>query len=434
MKLNRTNFEAPKAPERIVHIGIGAFAKAHQIWYTQQVDGDNQWGVVAFTGRSATVANQLSEQDGLYTVVNRAANGDSFEVISKIVRAEDGMNITEFTNTIAKPEIAIVTLTITEAGYGFTKDGKLDFENPAPAINRLAFALDMRRRNSGASIALVSCDNIPNNGQLLQQAVRNVFATFETGAIEWLDNNVSFVSTSIDRITPQTTASDIDEVLAKTAWQDNSVTVTEPFHDWILSGEFPAGRPEWEKAGAKFVDEIEPFEKRKLWLLNGAHSILAYTGLARGHSTVADAIADEHCNEQVQNFWADAVKHLTGTDLQLDQYRSALLERFGNPRIAHQLRQIAKDGATKLAVRIAPVAIAELQSGGNASAEAQAIGAWIAHLRTGEFEDTQGEAIRLALASQDQVNSLIRLLDQGLSDSSEFVELVTQSIESFIYS
>ncbi|MEY4320989.1 MAG: hypothetical protein RLZZ471_930, partial [Actinomycetota bacterium] len=167
MKLNRANFAAKTgraldlAPERIVHIGIGAFAKAHQIWYTQQVDQNNEWGVVAFTGRSATAALQLSEQDGLYTLIERGPDGDKFEVIDRIVRAEDGMNVTEFTNTLAKPEISIVTLTITEAGYGFTKDGKLDLENPAPAINRLAFALDMRRRLVGAPIALVSCDNIP---------------------------------------------------------------------------------------------------------------------------------------------------------------------------------------------------------------------------------------------------------------------------------
>ena len=171
MKLNRTNYSAKKAPERIAHIGIGAFAKAHQIWYTQKVDQNNEWGVVAFTGRTSIAAEQLTDQDGLYTIIERDSAGDKFEVITKIVRAEDGLDITKFTDTVTNPEIAIVTLTITEAGYGFTKDGKLDLDNPAPAINRLAFALDLRRRNSGAPIALVSCDNIPNNGELLRQAV-----------------------------------------------------------------------------------------------------------------------------------------------------------------------------------------------------------------------------------------------------------------------
>lgn len=434
MKLTRSNYlaktgkELTVAPEKIVHIGIGAFAKAHQIWYTQQVDEANEWGVVAFTGRSAAAADQLREQDGLYTLIERGAEGDKFEVIDRIVRAEDGMNVTEFTNTLAKAEISIVTLTITEAGYGFTKDGKLDLENPAPAINRLAFALDMRRRFSGAPIALVSCDNIPNNGELLEAAVKNVFSTFDADAIEWLDNNVSFVSTSIDRITPQTTAVDIEEVEAQTSWQDNSVSVTEPFRDWILSGEFPAGRPAWEKAGAKFVTEIEPFEKRKLWLLNGSHSILAYTGIARGHTTVAEAIADEYCLDLVNNFWDDAVRHLPQADLALDDYRAALLGRFGNPRIAHQLRQIAIDGATKLAVRIAPIAAAELADCRDAAAEAETIGAWINFLRAGDFKDSQADAIRLALAAGSD-SALISLLDPNLAKNAAFVSLVNQTTQ-----
>ena len=386
--------------------------------------------MVAFTGRSSGAADQLRQQDGLYTLIERGADGDKFEVIDRIVRAEDGTNVTEFTNTLAKPEISIVTLTITEAGYGFTKDGKLDLENPAPAINRLAFALEMRRRLGGAPIALVSCDNIPNNGELLQSAVTNVFSTFDAEAMEWLQKNVSFVSTSIDRITPQTTAADIEEVEAQTTWHDYSVTVTEPFRDWILSGEFPAGRPAWEKAGAKFVTEIEPFEKRKLWLLNGAHSILAYTGISRGHSTVAEAIADDYCLNLVSAFWDDAVKHLPIVDLALGEYRSALLARFSNPRIAHQLRQIANDGATKLAVRIAPIAAAELAAGRDAAVEAESIGAWICFLRAGEFNDSQSESIRLALAlASDTDSALISLLDPNLAKNAAFVNLVSQSTQ-----
>lgn len=428
MKLNRTNHPVAKAPERIVHIGIGAFAKAHQLWYTQQVDTENHWGVVAFTGRSATIADQLKEQDGLYTLVERSASGDNFQIIDKIVRAEDGNNITAFTEAICNPQISIVTMTITEAGYGFTKDGKLDLQNPAPAINRLAFALDLRRRTVGEPIALVSCDNIPNNGEMLKIAISSVFATFDNEAVSWLDKNVSFVSTSVDRITPKTTDADLALVQNKTEWVDNSVTITEPFKDWILSGEFPAGRPNWHLAGAKFVSEIEPFEKRKLWLLNGAHSLLAYCGLLRGHQTVADAIRDDVCRKWVEQFWIDAVRHLPHEVLDLDNYRSALIERFENPNIAHQLRQIAIDGATKLAVRIAPVAKAELAAGGDAKIESLILGAWIAFLRQGGFQDSQAEAIRLTL---DDNQKLVAMLDQDLGNNPEFVNQVTESVLFF---
>lgn len=423
MKLNRTSHPAAKAPERIVHIGIGAFAKAHQIWYTQQVDTKNDWGVVAFTGRSPEVAQLLTDQDGLYTLIERSADSDKFEIVDRIVRAEDATNTTEFTQTLSNPEIALVTLTITEAGYGFTRDGKLDFENPAPVISRLAFALDMRRRSCATPIAIVPCDNIPKNGELLREAIANVFTNFGIEAQEWLENNVSFVSTSVDRITPQTKEEDFAEVKSKTNWLDNSVTVTEPFTDWILSGEFPLGRPEWENAGARFVDEILPFEKRKLWLLNGAHSILAYIGLARGHVTVAEAIADDYCLALVQDFWEHAVVHLPQADLQLTAYREALLERFANPRIAHQLRQIAIDGSTKLAVRIAPVALAELEAGRAASVEATTLRAWLGHIRAGDFKDSQTEAIRIALAKSEA--DVISILEPKLCEYGDFIELIT---------
>lgn len=410
MKLNRANYSAAKAPERIVHIGVGSFAKAHQIWYTQQVDDNNEWGVVAFTGRSSEAAEKLTEQDGLYNLVTRSADGDSYEVIDRIVRAEDINKFAELNSTISNPAIAVVTLTITEAGYS------------SPIIELIADALDARRTANAGPIALVPCDNMPNNGEVLRLAITKVFSDKE-----WLRKSVSFVSTSVDRITPKTTEADI-----VTGWEDNSVTVTEPFSSWILSGEFPAGRPAWENSGAKFVSEIEPFERRKLWLLNGAHSILAYTGIERGHSTVAEAIADEYCLDLVNDFWNDAVCHLPADGLDLHLYRQALLKRFSNPRIAHQLRQIAMDGATKLAVRIAPVALAELAAGRSAIAEAKAIAAWVGYLQANDFQDSRAEAVRLALAAPEPVSALIGLLDANLSGYGEFVEKVGSNAKTTI--
>ena len=417
MKLNRQNFNAPLAPERMVHIGIGAFAKAHQLWYTQQVDVNNEWGVVAFTGRSATIADQLTEQDGLYTLVERGAQGDKFEVMSRIVRSVDGNNINELEATIANPNIAVVTLTITEAGYGTTN-------NPTVVITRIANALNARHMSNGKPIALVPCDNIPNNGEFLRSVINNVFANFDEKAKSWLQQNVSFVSTSIDRITPKTTNSDIELVKTATGWEDNSVTVTEPFKDWILCGEFPAGRPQWENAGANFVTDIEIFERRKLWLLNGSHSLLAYAGIARGHQTVAEAIVDSECRARVEELWDAAARHLPQAELQIDSYRKALIERFENPRIAHQLRQIAIDGATKLAVRIAPGAKAELAAGRDAGAAAFTIAVWAEFLAKGEFIDSREQDIRTALENQDSKRALIRLLDPDLAKDDQFVGLV----------
>lgn len=426
MKLNREHYAAATgtsvelAPERIVHLGIGAFAKAHQIWFTNRVDTNNEWGVVAFTGRTATIADQLQAQDGLYTLIERTSKGDDFSVIKSIVRAVDGNNASAFTDAIANPQTALVTITITEAGYSI--------DNPAQVIHRLAVALDMRRRLNGEAISLVPCDNLPANGEKIKNVLLEIFRGFEADATEWLLSKVSFVTTSIDRITPKTTQNDIELVAAETNWQDENVTVTEPFKDWILSGAFPKGRPQWELAGAKFVEEIEPFENRKLWLLNGAHSILAYSGLLRGHVTVAEAIADEHCRDLVEAFWAEASNHLTAAELDLANYKTALIARFANARIAHQLKQIAIDGATKLAVRVVPVALAELAAGRSAEASARAIGAWISCIQELGFTDSRSDEIRLALSKPDQTLALLQLLSPELANHPSFTNQLEKEV------
>ena len=440
MKLNRANLAtqtgvvAATPTERIVHIGLGAFHRAHQAWFTAQVDTEKQWGIVAFTGRSAKAAEELASQDGLFTLITRSEAGDEFEVIDSIVRAEDGNDTEAFTSAIANPQIAIVTLTITEAGYGMDASGHVDTVNPPATLHRLAVALETRRRVNGQPIAVVSCDNMPSNGALLKVAMGDLFASFGAESVAWMNANVSFVSTSIDRITPKTTEADIATVLAETGWDDCSPVVTEPFRDWVLEGDFPLGRPAWENAGVRFVDHIEPFENRKLWLLNGSHSLLAYAGQLRGHETVAQAIADETCLEWVEEFWNEAVQHLPAEGLDLPEYRAALLGRFRNGKIAHRLAQIAIDGSTKLRVRIAPTAKYELAAGRDAKGCAVAIRAWVEFVisKTGRVEDSQAQAIlhaysttRDLVADREQLASrLVAIVDSELAANADFMDLV----------
>lgn len=197
MKLNRSNFEVqtgfPAAParERIAHIGLGAFHRAHQAWYTNQVDRAGDWGIVAFTGRSAQAAIELAEQDGLYTLVTRSENGDEFSVVKSISRAVDINDASEFVFTIADQNVVIVTLTITEAGYGMDVNGHIDTSNPPRLLHRLAVALETRRREHGKAIAIVSCDNIPNNGALLRTAMTDLFGLFSSESMRWLADRVS---------------------------------------------------------------------------------------------------------------------------------------------------------------------------------------------------------------------------------------------------
>ncbi|MFM6940349.1 MAG: mannitol dehydrogenase family protein [Rhodoluna sp.] len=440
MKLNRANLAtktgvvAATPTERIVHIGLGAFHRAHQAWFTAQVDTEKQWGIVAFTGRSANAAEELASQDGLFTLITRSEAGDEFQVIDSIVRAEDGKDTEAFTTAISNPKIAIVTLTITEAGYGMDASGHVDTVNPPAALHRLAVALETRRRLNGAPIAIVSCDNMPSNGALLKVAMGDLFGSFGAESVAWMNANVSFVSTSIDRITPKTTEADVATVLAETGWDDCSPVVTESFRDWVLEGEFPLGRPAWENAGARFVDHIEPFENRKLWLLNGSHSLLAYAGQLRGHETVAESIADDTCLEWVEEFWNEAVQHLPADGLDLPNYRAALLGRFRNAKIAHRLAQIAIDGSTKLRVRVAPVAKAELAEGRQAQGCARVISAWVDFViaKTGRVEDSQAQSILQAYsatrdleADREQLASrLVAIVDSELAINADFMDLV----------
>lgn len=447
----RTGESAAPAPVRIVHIGLGAFARAHQAWYTAQVDERGEWGIAAFTGRSPDVAEELAPQDGLFTLLRRSAEGDTAEIVTSIVAVEDGANVARLVELIAAPGTAVVTLTITESGYRLRADGAPDLGDavvaedlslvrallagaeassaPRSALGRLVVGLAARRTAGAGPLAIVPCDNMPDNGSFVRQGLRG-FAESDPALVAWIDDNVSFVSTSVDRITPKTVPEDIVDVAALTGWQDASPVVTEPFSDWILSGDFPAGRPRWEQAGARVVEDIEPFERRKLWLLNGAHSLLAYSGMLRGHRTVAEAIGDPVCAAEVEDVWDAAARHLP-EDLGLDEYRDALRARFANARIAHHLAQIAGEAVAKLRVRIVPVALAERGQDRPAGAAATAIGAWVALvLRRTPLTDAQEDAVSAAAALPEPEVALVALLDDALAADSEFMEQIRSAVRS----
>ena len=443
-RLSRSALGLGYPTERMVHIGLGAFFRAHQAWYTAKAAPNGDWGFVAFTGRNAAAAELLESQDGLYTLITRGANGDQFEVIDVLARAEDGNNLIELTKALVSQQTAVVTLTITEAGYCIDANGRLiDGDallaslaagTPATALTRLAWGLNQRRLANGMGIALVPCDNIPANGKLLAGAMTQLFSVFGQQAVEWLGASVSFVSTSIDRITPRTTDTDIETVQEQTGYLDASPVVTEPFSDWVLEGRFPLGRPAWENAGARFVEHIEPFENRKLWMLNGAHSLLAYLGQLRGHATVSQAIADSVCLAAVEEFWNEAERTLNNPALELRAYRQALLERFGNQRIAHQLAQIGIDGATKVRVRAIPTLQSELAAGRSAGGAIGVVAAWIAYvIANPTAQDSRAAELGQALAAAAgntpaAARNLLALLEPAAAENLDLLERVTARV------
>jgi fructuronate reductase len=452
-QLNRRLRPSAKAPVRIVHLGLGAFHRSHQAWYTQQAGDSADWGIAAFTGRRPDAALALAEQDGLYTVVERADAGDSFAVVSSIVEAVDGADVQRLAELLAAPATAVVTLTITEAAYRLGADGQLDrtasdvvadlallasgSEHPTTPLGRLVLALAARRAAGVGPLAVVCCDNLSNNGTVAHNAVVGMAGAWDAGLAEWIDANVSFVSTSVDRITPRTTDADIAAVESACGYRDNSPVVAEPFANWVLSGDFPAGRPRWEDAGAVFVADIEPYENRKLWLLNGAHSLLAYAGQLRGHTTVAQALADPLCLQAVENFWDEAEANLSGrdgADLQIPAYRAALLARFSNARIAHHLAQIAMDGSTKLRMRAVPVLQAERAAGRSGAAAALMIAAWMDYSAAADaFQDPlAGEVVAAnRLRGTERIHALLALVDPALAGDTAVVGLVEDLCGTF---
>ena len=429
-RLSRSVSPAATAPVRIVHLGLGAFHRSHQAWYTQHAGDAGEWGIASFTGRRPDAAKVLAAQDGLFTVVERSDSGDSFEVVGSIVEAVDGADVDRLVDLVASPQTAVVTLTITEAAYGFGADDVPLLragEKPTTPLGRLVRGLAARRDADAGPLAVVSCDNLSDNGNVARRAVGNLAREVDAGLAEWIDANVSFVSTSVDRITPRTTSEDVELVARECGYRDEAPVVAEPFHNWVLSGDFPAGRPRWEDAGAVFVDHIEPYENRKLWLLNGAHSILAYAGQLRGHTTVAEALADPVCLQAVEEFWDEASRHLAGDELGIPEYRAALLDRFGNSRIAHHLAQIAMDASTKLRMRAIPVLRAEREAGRSGEGAARMIAVWAAYVESNPgLQDPQSEAVAEAnrVSGLARTAALVELLDAELARDSAVVELV----------
>jgi fructuronate reductase len=445
-RLSRRTFARPAAPERIVHLGLGAFHRAHQAWYTEQAADSSEWGIVAFSGHSSDLAERLSRQDGLYTLVQRGADADGFQIVGSISRAAAGDDVAGFVDAAASAATAILTLTITEAGYRLDADGRVDLSDPLIAADielirtrsygdgmgwpstplcRVLLALDVRRSTGAPPLAVVPCDNLPDNGGVVRRALETLAAEVSTDLRNWMDRGTAFVSTSVDRITPSATAGLSAEVLDATGWLDEAPVVAEPFTDWVLSGRFPSGRPAWESAGARFVDDIEPWELRKLWMLNGAHSLLAAHGALLGHSTVAGAISDPRCVRSVRELWAEAGRHL-GT-VEVGDYCEALLERFSNPRIEHRLGQIALGGLVKVRLRILPVARRERNAGRDAIGCAFVLGVWIASI-IGGLAPVEPSWSAL-LAGKRPEEELLKLVDPILAADTAFASAVLNAVE-----
>ncbi|MGP9683803.1 mannitol dehydrogenase family protein [Brachybacterium sp. AOP3-A1-3] len=403
---------SPSDEGRLVHLGIGNFARAHTLVDTQHAGG---WSVSAFTGRTAAMADALNAQKGQYGLIVRGAEDDEVSIIDVIDEVYPADDVDALVRLVADPFTAVVTLTITEKGYSAGNDPATS----APA--RLALGLKARREAGVTEpIALVSCDNLTGNGDVLREAV---LAAADEDTRAWFPDHVDVISTMVDRITPSADEGAAALVQERTGLADTVPVVTEPFTEWVVEDRFRGRRPAWEKAGVQFTDDIELHELRKLRLLNGAHTLMAYAGQVAGVERVDEAIGHREVRALVEQLWSEARATLDLPAADLDAYTAALEERFRNPRLADNLIRIAADGTAKLPVRALPV-IAELGGPDKAPGEVAAVAAWTAwvtdRVRAGEdVKDPKADGIATAAATEDpteRVTALLALLDVPAGD------------------
>ncbi|HYI55932.1 MAG TPA: mannitol dehydrogenase family protein [Microlunatus sp.] len=448
----------PAAPVRIVHLGLGNFHRAHQAWYTSRAGDGADWGIAAFTGRRPDAADALAPQDGLSTLITRASDGDAFELVGSLTAVHAAGDHDAYLDYLRRPEVAVVTITVTEQGYLADPSRRLrqtdDVASDIAALRtdrqavvstlpgRLVAGLAARRAAGAGPITVLSCDNLPENGEVAASVVTQLAQAVDPALAEWIGEQVDFASSMVDRITPATTDADRTLVAERCGYLDASPVATEPFHEWVMSGRFPAGRPRWEDAGARIVDDVTPFEQRKLWLLNGSHSLLAYAGSIRGHASIDEAIADPACRRWVEALWDEAAPHLPLPADDVAAYRSALLDRYANSRIRHRLAQIVADGSTKVVVRTVPVIRAERAAGRVPLGCATVLAAWILHLRgQGAPLNDPGAEPYLALVAAADEQAVRSVLDslappagvaEGLGSDDDLVEAVIAQLSAVV--
>jgi fructuronate reductase len=382
----------------IVHLGIGAFHRAHQAYYTEEC-GD--WGICGVTQRSTSVVEQLDPQDGLYTLLVREGDEARPKVtgaVREVLFA--GADPLAVALRIADPAVSVVTLTVSEKGYRHDPaTRKLRLDDPGIAadlrgrpaqtvIGQLVAGLMARAAAGAGPLNVVCCDNLPDNGPTVRGLVLAYAEACDVPAARWISGNVAFPATMVDRIVPAATGADRAQAAALTGLADHGTVVAEPFTQWVIEDSFAAPRPAWEKAGAQLVSDVAPYEKVKLRLLNGAHSALAYLGGLAGHEFIAGALADDAFASFAHSLMVrDAAATVEAPEgMETGPYADAVLRRFRNAALRHTTRQVSMDGSQKLPQRLLGTVADRLAAGETPAWAGLAIAGWMRHVWTQRTE------------------------------------------------
>jgi fructuronate reductase len=393
-EVERPGYERGATQAGVVHLGIGAFHRAHQAVVFDDLirRGDHRWGVIGASLRSAEVRAQMAPQGGLYTLLVRDAQAQRARIIGAVkdvlVAPESPAALVE---VLAGPDIHLVTLTVTEKGYKLDPvsgdlieadpDLAADLASlaaPRTAPGFLVAALALRQARGLAPFTAISCDNLPENGARLAAAVLALARRHDPRLADWIAEHGAFPQTMVDRIVPATTPQDIEALAGRLGVTDLAMVKTEPFRQWVIEDRFAGPRPEFEAVGIQITADVAPWEEAKLRLLNGAHSAMAYLGGLAGIEFIHQVVARPQAVRFVEALWDEAQSTLSPPPgLDIAAYRAELMARFANPALQHRTGQIAMDGSQKLPQRLlAPLAV-RLAKGQSIAALSLGVAAWM---------------------------------------------------------
>ena len=468
-QIQPNRYDAREVTAGIVHIGLGAFHRAHQALYTHETiaaTGEYHWGICAANILGGQdLVHELAEQDNAYTVTEMNADGSCTVKLATAIKeslaVEDDRR--PLLEVIVKEDTRIVSLTITEKGYCLNPaTGKLMTDNaliaydlehpehPRSALGLIVTALDRRKEADLKPFTVMSCDNVPNNGKRARNAVIQMAEAMNPELAKWIAEDVAFPCTMVDRIVPAMTTQNFADVKEHLGVEDKGAIVTEAFRQWVIEDNFTLGRPAWDKIdGACFVEDVQPYEEMKLRMLNGSHSILAYLGYLAGYETIDVCMQDENylnvTRHYMNNEAAATLDMPEKTDL--EGYAELLIERFTNPGLKHRTWQIAMDGSQKVPQRWLNAAGALLVEEKSLACIALGVAGWI---RYAGAIDEQGQPIEVLdpmtaqlrdLADQNRDNpeamvkaflNLEQVFDPALAGNETFVTAVTNAYQTLL--
>jgi mannitol 2-dehydrogenase len=458
-----STYDRSRVGQRIAHIGVGGFHRAHQAVYNDdllQLSGESEWGLcgIGLLPVDSQIRDVLQSQDYLYTVVERSAAGDRARIIGSIQNFLHGPSDPEAVlEKLASADTHIVSLTITEGGYyvnqatgGFDAehpDIRYDFAHPHEprgAFGYLAEALERRQNRGLAPFTVQSCDNLQGNGDVAKRMLLAFMELRDPKLRNWVELNGAFPNSMVDRITPKTTEQDRAFVRDQFEIDDGWPVLTEPFRQWVIEDHFVSGRPDWDKVNAQFTSDVLPYEKMKIRLLNASHQAICYAGMLLGYEYAHEAMADQRITQLMRSMMNVEVTPILSDvpGIDLGQYKETLIERFANPAIRDTLARLGTDGSDRIPKFVLPSIIDQLRRGGEIKLLCLTVAAWFRYLAGNDdagkpmpMQDSLlkqlQDAAKAGGKNPERLLAMHQLFSEELVSNQRFVQEVEAALASF---